>query len=452
MGADRYEAKRPVIEGLCWAGLIAGLSLWLSFAPRNPDVNVVAGVATILFGVRVFLGHGGSRVTILGLASLATSMFVGVAGVYAALDPLSRAQNDYLGHAILAGLALALLTALIAWPQVREITFQPAPDRVAHWLTLLGGIALASLIGLQVVGVGFASWLEGAAFTATVALAAGILWRANAKLLSPSMVLVVAAFVAYALVFHTGGGRLRIVALACALAVLVTARFPWKPLKWGIVLATPLALYVLAQQRLTLQEQMAGFATDRNGLESMLVPIVNLAVLLKEQAEGMALDFGAHFLSIPATFLPASWVGGAPPALGYQLVAVQDPSRVGTGFSTAGTIAAEPVYSFGLAGILLAAPILAWLFRALDNQIAAIASREHATRGAVLMLVLWVMIGGAVADLAWSGTHTLVMRTALRLPLWLGLAVLAHLVDRLEGGQRQQRGPKRIIFNESTVT
>lgn len=442
MGDSETKATRPVLESVWWLTLISALALWWSFTPTDPAVSVIAGSATTLYGVRVFVGHGGPRVTVLGLMTYAAGLFVGAAGTYAALDPTSRAPVGYLAPAILAGMTLAVLTALIAWPHVAQITFRPGAPHVTRWLTRWGTVALAVLIALDYLDVGFAAWLEGAALVATATLAAGVLWRPHARLLSPGIALVAAAFVAYTLVFHTGGGRLRIVALACVLAILTTARFPRPIIKWGIVAATPLALYLLARQRLTLQEQLAGFATTNNGLESALVPIVNFTVLLREQAEGRAVDFGAHLLSIPTAFLPDSWFPNAPDALGYQLVEFQNPDKLDTGFTTAATVTAEPVFSFGLLGILLAAPLLAMLLRLLDRQIAAAASRELTTPSAAMPLLIWAMLGGAVADLAWSGTHTYVMRTVLRLPLWLGLAALALLSDRLE--QERTPTPRRV--------
>lgn len=431
MGDDQEAMGRPLLRFVLWLTLIAALALWWSFDPSNRGISVVAGAAATISGVYVFVAHGGPRVTVLGLMAYASSMFVGAAGVYAALDDTSRAQTEYLAPAILAGMAFAVLTSM-AWPRVSRITITPAAPHVTRWLTRWGVLALAALIVLRLANVGFAAWIEGAALAATATLAVGVLWKPSARLISPGMALVAASFIAYALIFHTGGGRLRIVALACVLAILVTARFPRRSLKWGVVAATPVALYLLARQRLTLQEQLSGVATGNNGLESALVPIVNFSVLLRDQAEGRGLDFGFHYLSIPAAFLPESWVPWAPDALGYQLVEFQDPDKLGTGFTTAATIAAEPVFSFGLFGILLFAPVFAWLLRVMDDRIASAASRDIATRTGALQLVLWAMIGGAVADLAWAGTHIFVMRTVLRLPFWLGLGVLALLADALE--------------------
>ena len=427
-----WRAQRPFVEIVWWLVLAGALALLWSIGPDRRELSVLCGVAVAAFGVRVFIGHGGPRVTVLGLMSYAVSMFVGVAGVYAALDRSSRASVEFLTPAILAGLVLSILTALIGWPQVREIAFRPGRPHVTRWLTRWGVVVLLILIVVESLDVGLAAWLEGGALVATVMLAVGVLWRPDARLLSPGLVGIAAAFGAYTFIFHTGGGRLRIVALACAIAILTTARFPRAAVKWAIVAATPFALFLLARQRLTLQEQLAGYATDNNGLESMLVPVVNLAVLVEEQAQGRTPDFGAHLLSIPTAFFPEEWVAGAPQALGYQLVEFQNPDRLGTGFTTAGTIVAEPVFSFGLVGILLAAPVLAWLLRTLDNRLAAAASVDLSTRSATLPLILWAMVGGAVADLAWSGTHTLVMRTVLRLPIWFGSLGLAHLADGLD--------------------
>src|SRR5690625_5126945 len=105
-----WRAQRPFVEIVWWLVLAGALALLWSIGPDRRELSVLCGVAVAAFGVRVFIGHGGPRVTVLGLMSYAVSMFVGVAGVYAALDRSSRASVEFLTPAILAGLVLSILT------------------------------------------------------------------------------------------------------------------------------------------------------------------------------------------------------------------------------------------------------------------------------------------------------------------------------------------------------
>lgn len=424
------------VEWIAWLCVIVALWLWQGFGPANPAISFVAGGTSILFGVRVFLWHGRSRITVLGLFNLASVMFVGASGIYAASDPQSRVANEYLTHAILTATLLMVLVSMFAWGKSKKVVFRPAGDSVCWWLIGCGVGALLVLSALKSLGMeALAPWLEASAYTSIVVFAVGVLLKNDARLFSAGMFGIALSFVMYTFVFHTGGGRLRIVALACTLAMLVTIRFPYRIIKPAMIAAVPLALFFLAQQRLTLQEEISGSPSGNNGLESMLVPIIVLALLFRAQDRGLPYDLGENFLSIPAAFLPEAWVPNAPEAIGYALVPIQNPGLVGTGFSTAGTLAGEHVYSFGLAGVVLIAPVVGLIIRAFDYRIVTVANRAFESRRAALSLVFWTAIAGAVADLAWAGTHIFVMRTVQRLPVWLLLLLPAAMRDGLEGGR-----------------
>mgnify|MGYP001199193700 CR=1 FL=1 len=421
---------RAFIACVFGLGAVAMLLAALAESEGDAQRSVVygAGVASVIFGVGAFLWHGGPRVTVMGLFNIASAMFVGAAGAYAAAVNDERVPVVYLGYAVLAGLALQVVVSTVAGRAV------PLPERLptlspanAAWAVRWGVAALLLLALIERLGLTAAlpdlvlPFIEGTAVSATVVLTVGVLWRPDARLLSFGTILVAVSFVIYATVFHSGAGRLRIVTLAGALLILYSIRFRRRLLKQLVPIAIPIALFLLAQQRLSLQESIsAGGSAGRNGLESMLVPIVIFGQLLKAQADGFPLAWGTSFLTFPLGLLPESWVPNAPGALGYELALIYSPELYGTGYSAAATLGAEGFWNWALPGLFVIALLAGMLLRFLDGRIVRAAARLHDGRRAVVALSFWAVFGGAVADLAWNGQHIFFTRTLSRLP-FLGL-------------------------------
>lgn len=424
----RAQVSGSAIEWIAWLALVATLALAKSFIPESQTLNIAVGIFSVGFGLRVFYGHGQTYVTVLGLFSFALGLFVGFAGAYVALVNDPRVSPGHLGVAILAGFALQVLTVSVGWRGKRSAPPQFPKREVSNWLARWSSALLVVLIFAGVLGVApeVRGLVESAAFAATTALAVGLLYRTDVRIGSWQTVTVLAAVGVYVEIFHTGGGRLRVVALLGAISIIATMAWPRRVLKRIILLATPAALYLLAQYRLDYQESVAyGASSGRTGLESMMVPIVALGRMVQAQGEGLQLAWGWNLLSFPLSFLPEGWMANAPQALGYEIVEFYSPDRYGSGYSLAATATGEAIYNFGLAGILIAAPILAWLCNLVDRRFRIAAAEAHTDRVALVRLAAWATVGGAIADLAWNGWHVFIVRTLTRLPLFAVLAALA---------------------------
>lgn len=449
------QNTRPghVVEFLFALATVVGLALASDMDPGNHLWNMAAAAVSMIVGARVFLGHGGDRVTVLGVFSFVMALVGGFAGFYAAATDDPRVSAEYLNQAILACLTLQVLTAGIGWRR-GEVPPPALPDpKVSAWMARWGVVSLVGLAAATTIGLtdNFAVMTEAAAFSAIVCLTIGLIYREGARLVSWRSLTVLAALLAYATVFHTGGGRLRIIALACAVLLIVSARWPRRALKRLAILATPAALYLLALQRLSLQESLQfGSSAGRNGLESMLVPIVVFGRLLEEQAAGMTLAWGWNLLSVPLSFLPAGWVENPPQALGYELVTFYAPSKHGSGFSLAATAAGEAAYNFGLLGAVVAAPVLALLCNFLDRRMRLAAAQADKGRMGLVRFAFWAALGGGVPDLAWNGWHIFVTRALMRMPLLGALAVLAFMDRTLTA--RALKARDRALVNRAKRT
>lgn len=420
-------------EFTLWAGaavVVFAAEGYRSGDAARYDTILALGVISAAFGVRVFYGHGGGRITTLGLFNFAAVLFVGYAAIAEALDPQRRTDASYVTAAVTLALSVQVVITLLAWSRAAPGADEPLGylgDERGRRLTLIGISALSGLFVAQRAGLPLATTglADGAASCAVLLVAVGLLLRENTRLVSGRLVLVAGTFAAYALLFHQGTGRLRLVALACGIAILTTARFPSRILKLVTVAVTPPAIWWLAQDRLALQESLAaGSSQGRSGLESMISPILVLGQLLEAQAHGFGLAWGSNFLSLPVSLAPDWLTGGAGPgALGYELVRVTAPGRYRSGYSVAGTAPAEWVYNFGLFGIVLMVPVMVWLLQTLDRGLrVALTDPDRLIR-----LVVLVMLAGGIADLVWSGFHTWGARTIARLPL---LLIAAVLLDR----------------------
>lgn len=386
-----------------------------------------------LYAAFGFWRHGVARVTAIGIFNISTSLFVGYAGIVASnARDLPTTQGSVQTVVLCWLIVLVILNCASAATEdaTPPITM---PDSSARRITVVGWGALTSLALVYQGGAPSAGYalVDGAAFTACVLVAAGLLFRTDTRVISARTLLIVATFAGYALYFHQGTGRLRLVALGCCLLVLVTHRFPSRRWKLAALAALPAAVWWLARERLSLQEQIAaGSSAGRTGLESMTEPLVVLAQLFEHTADGGNIAWGRTFFTLPASLFPRDWLPGIEP-LGYELVRIVNPARAGTGYSVASTAVGEWVYNFGPLGIAMAAVGLTVGLGWLDRRLNSVAGRVVTGRNLVAFIV-WVLIVGAVADLAWSGTHTMGARTLARLPL-LGIAWVA-----LGNGRRRE--------------
>lgn len=388
------------------------------------ELSILAGS----YGVLVFLVHAGRRISTLGLFNLASALFIGYAGFDQASAMHRLPGGDFLSEAIAGALIAQALVTMLSWNGARGTTVSSSAiiDKHSAHSSIVAGTAIVAVSALaQAVDAPFAeSYLgEGLAFSGILLAAAGLILRRGVHLISFSSFAVVVLFILYAEVFHAGTGRLRIVALACSLAILVSIRFPRHHLKPLVVTAIPAALWWLARDRLALQESISrGASEGRTGLESMMSPLTTFAHMLAAQAEGWDLRLGSSFFSLPFALLPDEAVPEwAPRALGYDLVTLTAPHRVGTGFSEASTVYGEWVWNFGVAGLLLMCPFLALAITLLDKGIfrAPFIDTTASPLLPLLRLLIVIMLSGTIADLAWSGLHTFGTRVLTRLPILL---------------------------------
>lgn len=420
---------------IAWIGLLAtvAVSLILGFgqspvAAQQALAIVIATVAVLTFGA-----HGGHKITVTGLFSLSVGLFMGYGGwVVADGRPAMTAVLSYTA----VTLSLCVLFFRYRAPEEPLTTEAPA----ARTFVAVGVLSMAVLVVARDV----LPLTDGAAAMSTLIFGIGLIFGPE-RTARWTPVLLLPHILLYSEVFHGSTGRLRLVALVGALALMYTARFPRRWTKPAVLAALPPALVYLARDRLAHQEATYGLGASagRTGLESMVTPPRAFAALLRAQDKGVGpdLQWGASFFS-PLTSIAPDWIlpGWTPHVFNYELVAYVTPGRYGSGFSTAGSYFGEWWWNFGLLGLLLAVlltgPLLGILDRTMHNALDRIGDKPFSP----VILCAAVAFGGAVADLAWAGPHTWIVRGLARLPL---LIVVTPLLLMKPARGRAQRWPKR---------
>jgi hypothetical protein len=399
--------------------------------------SMLLGALTMAFGARAFLAHGGPRITTLGLVNAACALFVGYGSIQESVSPQNRTPEEYLTIAVLSAAIVQIVATCVAWSRFAPRTTVDAfaSDEDGRWVARAGGAMLVGLLTVRLLELPFANsqLVEAATFTSVTLLAIGIFFRTDARPFSVGTGLVIAAFAVYVVYFQGGSGRLRMVALACVVVLLFTARFPHRVYKLVAVALSPLMVMLLALQRLNLQENLhRGASIGRNGLESMTDPIVVFAQIIYAQSErSWPLAMGRTFMTLPLALLPedlAPWRDRTP--LGYELVELTAPDRRESGYSVAATVFGEWWYNWSIFGLLLLIPTLAAVLVVADRHLDRAVLRVDDSRWRLLQLSLWAMLCGSVGDLVWAGLHTYGARMLIRLPVLLVLMVLVRVQMR----------------------
>lgn len=449
--ADRYSllpSHKLVLEGLIWIILVT-IAWWGTLSTIRWELApaiIYTSVLSIAAGVRVFFGHGLGTITATGLFGLSSAIFIGYSGLILVGQPSVQAGWESLALACVVGLTVQVATSALAWGNARKFEREPfwANKLIFVWMSRAGMVFLVLAMIAHLAVPRMRSWTEAAAFTAICVLSSGLMFREKVRIISWQTLIVIGSLVLYSEFFHSGSGRLRIAALACAVAVIVSARFPIRRLKVAIVALIPFVLAWMANDRLALQESLSvGASQGRTGLESMIAPLNVLALLLRAlQDHDFTPALGYNLLSVFAILIPESVWPNQPRALGYELVQFVAPEKYADGiFSTAATSTGEGIFNFGWLGIALVIVFAAFVLRRLDSSMLRHLNAANPTISGILGFVLVAMLAGAVADYTWSGVHTYVARMITRLPVLLVLLVLAWFSDPIRRSFVSSRTP-----------
>jgi hypothetical protein len=419
---------------LIWAAL-GGVAV-LAGAFGAGVSQMALGLLATAFGLTVFFRHGGRQVTAAGLYSLATAVFVGLAGVYWA-DALGTAVPPSLRLATAIGFFANVAMHGLFWRRTSTPQRPPPTDAAASgWAIAAGGGVAAVALALHLAGVEVgATLLIETIFGSMALLIVGLLVHPGRRIGVVRLTLVGAVGALYAATVFTGYGRLLLVALGLVAVVPACVRVPGHAVKVLVVALIGPALAVLISAR--EQFGMATYGAALDGSGSVTQPLADFGRLLAMYDQGtLALGFGSTLVVSALFFVPRALWPDKPLGFGAELTRILEPSLVSIDQSLAAHLGGEWLYDFGYPGLVAMVLVMGWLIARLDGFAAATLARPTTDRRAVLALAAVALLLAGIPDLAWAGTYTYWSRTASRL---LVLAVLFVVGGGLTAGRRASR-------------
>jgi hypothetical protein len=385
-------------------------------------VHLSASVLALLLGILVFWFHGGSRISAAGLYSLASSAFVGFAGIvwyldYETVPPAIRLSSQ-------VGFWLnMLMTTLWSFAPSRPQERQPNLS-VAVGLTTAGSAGAALSIGLLSEQISFGSTvLEQFTIGFMALIMVGFMayplgQRPGVLRLVPVAGLVIV----FALTVFTGYGRLNLVALGivgtAALSTLVWDR----RVKSVVLVSAPAVLAVLGLMRRQFGLSIYGQYLD--GLGSVTQPMRDFGRLVEIHGRhGFSLAGGETFATTALFWVPRALWPEKPIGFGAELTKVLNPDLAAIGQSYAALNQAEWYFNFGWVGVLLMVPVMGLLIRLLDTfWLRATVGMDLAS---ALRFTILTLLVADIPNLMWVGSFGYASRTFIRIfPLVVALALV----------------------------
>lgn len=421
--------KRKVSPAL-FVWLAAGVVLlFLGYAFGMPSESLLLAVS-VMGGAQTlgaFWRHGEYFISAPGVFMLGLATFVYFPGIYLSFIRADFADIASLPVAVFAVFFSQILIYYMSWKSAAaDRTDLPTPviaPEVHRWAFNLGvalvllGFALQQLFGLD------SSTLAGAAaFAGTVMVVVSVL-QASDRLSFSRLALAGAAFALYGATMFSGGGRLILGGLAIAVAVAAARRHGGRMLKLGVLIAVPTGLVVLAAGRAAAVAASRGM--EESGLESVVWPLERFAQLISLANEGK-LDYGlgSTFYTTAVLFVPRQVWPDKPIGFGAELTLIFRPEVAALGHSEAALMHGEWVFNFGIAGLILLLPIVAWFVNWIDRGLVASQRIAIDTRRQFLRRVAMILAAAGLLDLVWGGTFLYMSRTGLRMLILLAVLVV----------------------------
>lgn len=408
---------------------LATLMVVLSLSEALPSAGYVVtvyAVILIIFCVRVFLGHGGERISPLGIWMIIMAVTGGFSALVGRDDP--RVSSIQIATAAALVLLQSVGIAVFAWgrPSLRTRSLQ-------SWTVgreISAVLAWAMLFMVAVIG-----WLtpvtaivtEGVGFVCVLVIALTAWARDNARLISIASFWVLLSLVVYVVFLHTGSGRLRIAALGLGMLVIASLRFRTFWIKTSTVILLPLVLAFMAWYRVFTATAQTGVETERTGLESLTDPLITFShVIGLTQSQSFEYQGFTNLLTPIGFLFPDDWE--LPEAFGYELVSVWNTDRFGSGYSAAATSTGEWFWMAGIVGVLISTVVIGMYLRLLHKVITNFSPAFMNNLVGTTLLLGAVIAACALGDMAWGGGHVYIYRSVVRIATVIAFGLLLALL------------------------
>jgi len=450
--ASQAKARRRGQQAAAAAGITIALAL-------VPAVGLVAmnyslplalrmlALASLLGGLLVFVTHGHRRVTAAGLYCLTAGLMTGAGAWYWAGQVPPEASREGI---LLAALSLYASTAVmyvVFWlrgvPDASNAESQPPmPPKMAWGFRVLGLILFLVGAATQPLGLALGTLTQAIAEVGVILFAASLLLSGDIRLSkAPIRTLAVgAALVVFYLVLFGGYGRLRLAALVITVGVIAQFRLRTRIKALALVAFVPMLIFFgsIGQERYAAQIGDPTAEAAASGLGSLVNPLATYGQLSEHQVDH---GYGSTFLAEFTVLVPRSMWPDKPVQFGAVIVEELRPDRVLTGLSMPCLSACEWYYNFSWVGIFLMIPVIGFGIRILDRWMLRRGSGRWDQPSDVLIFVVLAILVGSIADLAWGGTATWVVRNSQRLLALLPFVFWCYLAAKSRRAKRPEDQP-----------
>lgn len=410
-----FQRRKHSLAGL-W-GCCAALCGSIIVADFSPVVGLrILGAASIVFGLAVFVAHGGRLITGAGIYCLAAGTFLGSASIYYSYFPAENVNTVSLLWAAVWGYATTGAMYVGWWRRTRPpnvVLSVPYPGRVPLWGLTVGIALLAVGLILRQLNVDFGGIPDATAFDGALLVATSILLvRGQSRLSALRVIVAGTAFAAYFFGSFTGGGRLLLVSLALAIVVSIQTRTPLRRQKAWVLLASVPALLLFGLIGRSRVPQAAEIDVAAGGLISVVNPLEMFAEMLDRKLDGGGVEImiANALVLVPRDLWPGKPVGFGRAAAMELRPAIASRSD---NFTIAALNQGEWYYVGGVAALILMVPVVGAVVTWLDRRLTD-GSRDRSYMSFMSSIAVG-LLGAGLADLAWVGPYTWIGRTVIRL-------------------------------------
>lgn len=410
---------------LALLALLLAVPTFALFAVNGDTTSALKllGISAIVGSLYVFLHHGGSTLTAVGIYVLCLGLMVGSSSYYWSEHVPPGTSS---GSVLLVSSAICATTAMtyaLCWGREcrradfrAQGTFTPISRHDARYVQAVGVLLFLAGVFLTVTGVNIGSLSRTCAEVGVILLGSALLLSGRDRLgRSPiRTAALLGVLVVFYLVMFEGGGRMRLATMMLTIIVVTQGyvRTRFKSLAVIAIVPTLLLFAAIGQSRLVEQTGRPSAQAAASGLGSLVNPVATFGELVDRKVT--ADPPGSTFVAEAVVLVPRQVWREKPEQFGAVVTSEIRPEAKSVGLSKPCLAQCEWYYNFSWWGLILAIPGLGLLLLVLDRKFAQLQRDRSARRHSLLLLLFVGMLVGSATDLAWGGTATWVARNAQR--------------------------------------
>jgi hypothetical protein len=374
--------------------------------------SLIIGAINLVSTIAVFVYHGGTRVTPLGLFSLPFGMFSGMALL---LGSFLGERVDGWTFGAIATLHLSFLVIVVlCWKVLAiEVVKIQFPER---WFKIWLVVFILSML-LKLGGTVFGPLPAALALAGISGITLGASHSASHGGPKVPLLTIPISFVVFILYFFEKNGRLQIATIGSVVLLSISSAWPNRQFKKSVLFAIPVFLLWSGLLRGDHSTDVLGggsrAAVVADGLSSAYSPFFDYVLMVRADFTPNEVRFprqyGRTFVTSTTAWVPRSLWRAKPKGFGSELAWVFRPQYAPAGHSIAVLALGEWYANFGFVGAGFFVGSAVWSIRRLQRWQEKNSNRHKAFFSYHIFVILTCSAG----DYLWVGTFTVMARTGL---------------------------------------